>query len=210
MMALFFGLILASSHLVHQMIPEMTRRHIAFMVAGILFAYKLVGIPALSQPPNGDWYYFLCGVVAISAMILPGISGAFILLLMGKYTDVTGIVSGMLDRTATPAEWEAIGSFGLGALFSLLAFSKFLRWLLANYETWTMAVLCGFMIGSLRKIWPFKIDLTPDVEKLKLKQFENVLPDFTISSTWISLILMVVAFASVLYLERWANNKESR
>ena len=203
--AVFFGLIVASSALVGQMVSSWNWDTALLVVAGTAFAYLLVGLPFLQTPPDNAAYLFACGAVSICAMILPGISGAFILLILGKYYDVIGSLKSVLHLDITGQALETVGVFLLGAAVGLLSFSKVLNWLLDHHKSYTMAVLCGFMIGSLRKIWPFAKDLTPDVAKFKLKQFENVAPDFGDGSVWLSILLAVLAVVFVFVLDRLSN-----
>ncbi|NIL96384.1 MAG: DUF368 domain-containing protein [Planctomycetales bacterium] len=159
--SIFFGLILASSILVARLVQPWRFVTVVAACVGAGFAFWLVGqMPQLA--PSGYGYLWLCGVIGISAMILPGISGSFILVLMGKYADVIGAVSQLTDGTADPSTFLTLGVFATGCVVGLLAFSKVLRWLLAHYEPATLAVLCGFLVGSLRKIWPFKEDKTSE------------------------------------------------
>ena len=169
----FFGLIAASSWLVGMMVPRWRVQEVASLLLGAVFAFYLVGLPLIEQPPGTLTYLFFCGVIAICAMILPGISGAFILLLLGKYVEVTGMIKGAIHGEISAEIVIAVGVFCSGCLIGLLSFSRLLRWLLANHHNVTMAVLCGFMIGSLRKLFPFQTDLTPDVTELKHKLYEN-------------------------------------
>ena len=227
-LSLFFGLILASSFLVGRMVERWSLATIGLLAAGTVFAYWLVGqLPAV--PPEGAWYVFLCGAVAICAMILPGISGAFIMLIMGMYADITGAISAVTHGEATAQTFLTLGIFACGCALGLLSFSKCLRWLLARHEAATMATLCGFMFGSLRKIWPFKenvsiryldsfrlteeeraiIEQSPErlseFVKVKDQIFENMMPDTfgTHSITCIGIALTGIIL--VLLLDRVSN-----
>ena len=201
-LAAFTGLIVASSFLVARMVDRWTPGLMLCLLAGVGVAYWICGLPLLNQPPEGNLYVFFCGMVAICAMILPGISGAFILLILGKYSDITGLLKDVLHGQITVEAVTTIAVFVTGCALGLIGFSKFLRWLLARHERQTMALLCGFMAGSLRKIWPFRVDLTPEIEKFKLKQFENVWPDLSQGSVWLSLVIAGLAVAFVLALDR--------
>jgi putative membrane protein len=170
----FFGMIAASSLLVGRMISRFTARELVLLVAGVVGASFIVSLPALAHPPDALWYIFVCGVVGICAMILPGISGAFVLLLMGKYHDLTGILKNAVTLQVTTGDVAVVAVLGTGCVLGLITFSKCLRWLLARHEPQTMAALCGFMIGSLWKIWPFQADLTPSQPELKLKEFAHL------------------------------------
>ncbi|MCH7989828.1 MAG: DUF368 domain-containing protein [Planctomycetes bacterium] len=198
--AAFFGLILASIVLVARMIRRWDVLSVGGLLLGAGFAYWLVGqLPG--KPPEGNAYLFMCGMIAICAMILPGISGAFILVILGKYHDMTGLLKGFLHGNITLETTTTLIVFLTGCVVGLLSFSKLLNWMLDRHKSLTMAVLCGFMIGSLRKIWPFKHDLTPEITEIKRKLFENVLPDSFNGDVWLALGLAVAAIAFVFALD---------
>ena len=200
-LAMFFGLILASSLLVSKMVPRWSIQSAAGFLGGCLFAYWLVG-----QTPTASiddiWYFFLCGMLGICAMILPGISGAFILLLLGVYTDVTGLLRDLLHGNWTFHVWGSVIVFVSGCVVGLLIFSKFLSWLLKSHGGLTMAVLCGFMLGSLRKIWPFKMDMTPHIADFKAKHLVNILPQQWDGLTWLSLGCLLAGIGIVFLLDK--------
>lgn len=198
--AVFTGLILGSSVLVARVVGRWSLLRVGLFVAGTVVAFVVVGLPFLESPPESQLYIFFCGTVGICAMILPGISGAFILLILGKYTEITGLIKEVLHLRITHHTLVTIAVFSLGMATGLILFSKLLRWLLSRYEAGTMAVLCGFMLGSLRKLWPFKIDLTPEELDFKRKVFANVFPPPVDHHFWICLVLGLLAFASVLLL----------
>ncbi len=201
-LAAFFGLILASGVLVGRMVERWSFNAVALCVAGAGFAFWITGLkPTPGEPTTA--FIFLCGMIGICAMILPGISGAFILLLLGVYVHVTDAIKSIKGITSGAFTWdhaETIVVFGIGCCIGLLAFSKILRWLLQRHESMTMALLCGFMVGSLRKIWPFQRDLTPEVEKFKLKIFENAGPEST-GQLLIVITIIVVAMVFVFALD---------
>lgn len=205
--AAFFGLIFASSFLVGRMVTKWAPAEIVALIGGALGAYALVGLPLLDNPPDHPVYVFFCGTIGICAMILPGISGSFILLLLGKYSDITGMIKSVPKQLLAGQfpinELITLTIFAAGCAIGLITFSKFLRWLLKRHYSITMALLCGFMAGSLRKIWPFKIDNTPDVTEFKQKVFENIpLNGITIDGTFWTLIgVIVVSAAFVLVLD---------
>jgi len=202
--AVFFGLILASSVIVGRKAHAWSLRSIPVAALGAVFAFFLVGLDVLESPPESPSYLFLCGAISICAMILPGISGSFILLIMGKYSLVIGILKEFARLRMTYDAFVTIAVFASGALIGLLSFSKFLKWLLKTHHDLTMIVLCGFMLGSLRKIWPFQIDQSPDVKKFAAKNFEPYLPDLSAGDVQLSLALMVAAFAFVFVLEHYS------
>lgn len=211
-LSLFFGLILASSLLVAQMVHRWTVLNVLVFVASLVGVYILVGEHAI-QPPEGNLYVFFCGMIAICAMILPGISGALILILLGKYHDVTGLLKTIpKELLKGHIDWSGLLTvvvFVLGCLLGLILFSKVLRWLLHNYHTLTMAVLCGLMVGSLRRIWPFKVDVTPytseqtpETVSFKHRIYENVWPTAFDGLFWASIALIVVAALLVWGLDK--------
>lgn len=209
-LAAFFGLIAASSLLVARMIEKWTTNIFVLMAAGAAIALWIVRQPALTHPPDALWYVFLCGVIGICAMILPGISGAFILLILGKYHDITGIIKDTLKLNITSENILTVVVFSAGCAIGLISFAKALRWLLARHESQTMGVLCGFMLGSLWKIWPFQRDLTPSEEKFKLKQFEHLsLSEVPIDVTFgVTLSIALAAVLFVLILDKMTHGHD--
>lgn len=143
----FFGLILASALLVGRRIERWQGGAILGLVASMVGAYGLVGVVPLATPDT-PLFLFFCGTIAICAMILPGISGSFILVLLGQYHTVLEAVH-QLDLSTLIV-------FGTGACTGLMLFVRILNWFLERYHTITLACLTGLMIGSLRKIWPWK------------------------------------------------------
>lgn len=166
----FFGLIVASALVIARKITEWKIRSIIAMLIGIGIAY-MVTVVTPAETTNAYWFLFLSGALAICAMILPGISGAFILLLLGKYEFVLSALSNF--------KFDVIAVVGVGAAVGLLSFSNLLSWLLKKYHNMTIALLSGFMIGSLNKVWPWKETISTftdrhGVEKALVQ--ENILP----------------------------------
>ncbi len=143
----FFGLILISSPLILREIKKWHGGIVVSFITGIATAYAIT-ILSPAQTPEALWFIFLAGSLAICAMILPGISGAFILLLLGKYE--------YMMQALTQADWPTILVFALGCVVGLLSFSRLLSWILNNYRYPALALLGGFMLGSLNKVWPWK------------------------------------------------------
>lgn len=166
----FFGLIIASAIYIAGKIQHWNYKKILALVVGVGVAYSIT-IVTPAQTPEALWFIFLSGALAICAMILPGISGAFILLLLGKYQYVIEAV-GNLDLSI-------LFILATGALVGIISFSNVLSWFLRKYHDLTIAVLAGFMVGSLNKVWPWKqttetfIDRHGEVQPLVQ---ENVLP----------------------------------
>lgn len=144
--AFFFGLILASAVVMVRGIKDFRGADLIPAVIGL--ALGLV-ICTMSPTKTTDdiWFIFLCGAISICAMILPGISGSFILLVMGKYHYIM--------QAITDLNWPVIIVFGVGCVVGILAFAKLLHWLLARWERPTMLVLLGFVFGSLVRVWPW-------------------------------------------------------
>lgn len=143
----FFGLILVSSPLIMRDIAKWTLGSAVSFIAGIVIAYLITVISPTETPTNLPFIFF-CGALAICAMILPGISGAFILLLIGKYEYM---ITSLIELNI-----PVILIFVLGCFLGLVGFSRFLSWILTHYRFPTLALLAGFMIGSLNKVWPWK------------------------------------------------------
>ena len=164
--AFFFGLIVASSIFIIRGISGWHIREGLFLILGVILGVTVCTLSP-TQTPEALWFVFLSGAIAICAMILPGISGSFILLILGKYqfimSNITACVSniGALwgASGADPALfWSAalvIAVFLIGAVCGIIGFSKFLHWLLARWHKETLIVLAGFIIGSLVKVWPW-------------------------------------------------------
>ena len=157
--AFFFGLVVASIFFVRRKVRKFTALNISTLIAGGIIAYLIAGLLPTTTP-EGMLYYFISGVIAICAMILPGISGSYLLLIMGKYEQILHAVN---DR-----EFSTLLVFTLGALVGIVIFAKFLSWLLQHYHDFTMAALIGLMIGSLRRIWPWQMHVESNVHILGL------------------------------------------
>lgn len=143
----FLGLILSSSLFVARAAGKFKVSTLIIFHAGIaISAYITYITPATAN--EAYWFIFLSGAIAICAMILPGVSGSFILVLLGMY--------GFILEAVSTLNIAVIAIFGLGAVAGLLSFSNLLSWLLKNYKSFTIATLAGFMVGSINKIWPWK------------------------------------------------------
>lgn len=145
--AFFFGLVAASAIYVGKQIKQWDWKHALLLVAGIVIAYYIT-ILSPAEGSDSKLYLFICGAIAICAMILPGISGSLILLLLGAYAPIVGAIGNLDIMTLLPV--------ALGAGIGLLLFSRVLSWLFNHYKTMTLALLTGFMIGALNKVWPWK------------------------------------------------------
>ena len=210
-LAAFFGLIMGSCVLVARMVkPDSVRARwtcLAIGALGVGLALVLVTRNTLAGGPSLG-YTFMAGSVAICAMILPGISGAYILLLLGKYAEITGILKKLPRGEASSPDLVTLAVFAAGCAIGLILFSKLLRWMLQRWHSHTLALLCGFMIGSLYKIWPFQQDLTPTVE-FKHKQFRPVWPEAFDGQVMACLAIAAAGVVAVLLLQRLAARERS-
>ncbi len=157
----FFGLIIASIIYIAKQVKGWTFKDIIGILLGGALAYYIT-IASVSKDSNSVFFLFFAGALAISAMILPGISGSFILVLLGAYKPVIGGIKNLIEVIKAGEYSELItvglpiGIFAIGCLVGLLTFSRVLSWLFKKHEKLTLATLTGFMIGSLNKIWPWK------------------------------------------------------
>ena len=198
----FFGLVLASIIYVAKKISRWYVGTVVMLIAGCLIAYFITTLSPQEAVVTYP-FVFLSGALAICAMILPGISGSFILLLLGMYKPV-------LDAIHFK-DFGLIAVLMAGAVVGLLSFSRLLKWLFDHYENLTLAVLTGFIIGSLNKIWPWKHVLESELinGKVKILKEESVLPlsfDGDPQLGW-AVLLGIAGFAFILLLERLADKK---
>lgn len=163
----FFGLILLSSFMILREIDRWNFTNILFLLIGTAAA-ACICLISPSSTPETFLFVFLSGAIAINAMILPGISGSFILLLMGKYAFIMTAV--------TTLDIPVLATFACGAVIGILLFSHFLGWLLKEFYMVTIAALSGFMIGSLIKVWPWKTIVAADAANAALTVDRPVLP----------------------------------
>lgn len=152
--AFFFGLIVASSIFILRGISGWGLREILFLIGGVVLGVTICTLSP-TQTPDALWFIFISGAIAICAMILPGISGSFILLILGKYQYILGAVSDLVAGQNVVSNLLIIGVFAIGAVVGILSFSKFLHWLLSRWHKQALIILAGFIIGSLVKIWPW-------------------------------------------------------
>ena len=191
----FFGWVLASTWFVTKDIKGWNWKTVAGFVGGAVIAYYItVATPA--ETSTNLMFIFLCGAIAICAMILPGISGSFILVLLGKYFYVMEAVK-TLDLVV-------LGVFAFGAALGITSFSRVLSYALKNFRNITLSVLSGFMLGSLNKVWPWK-----EVEKLVSDGHEvmiehNIAPNTEVAE---AVVLMLIGFILVYVLEKISAKK---
>jgi len=218
----FFGLIIASAIVIGRQIKNWDFQKIIAFIIGIVIAY---GITILS-PAEGSlnpFYIFISGMLAISALLLPGISGSFILLLMGMYTIIIPTLKHFL-KTFDAASFFIIAIFASGCLVGLAGFSRVLSWLFKKYKDISLALLTGFLIGALNKVWPWRnvseimikdtgervsvLDYTNfskiDPETIKIISETNVwFSDYEMSNPYVisTILCTFAAFVAVLWLD---------
>jgi len=199
----FFGLVLASIYFVAKQVEKWNLRAIFGLLLGIVIAYYITILPPLSTEVT-PWFMFLSGGLAICAMILPGISGSFILVLLGAYKPV-------LDAIQHKNFMTLLYLIG-GAIIGLLSFSRLLKWLFDNYKNTTLALLAGFIIGSLNKVWPWKKVLLSEVinGKLKIIQEQSVSPfAYSVNNhLYAAIVLALIGFMLIVLLEKVSTRKD--
>lgn len=200
--AFFFGLVLASILYVAKQIKHWNTLAIISALAAAFLAYYITTLPSLANNDN-PLFLFLAATIAICAMILPGISGAFILVLLGAYKTLSGAFHDF--------NIKKILIFITGAVVGLLSFSKLLKWLFNNHKNITLSVLTGFIIGSLNKIWPWKETLSTRIDSkgiqipvLQQSISPNKFTELYQSDTQLgfAILLMGVGFFSIIILEK--------
>lgn len=197
--SLFFGLIAASIWVVGRKVKQWGPGAVVSFLVGAAAAFQVVAlVPATT--PESPGFIFLSGMIAICAMILPGLSGAFILVILGKYEFITATLKNPLD----PVNLGVILIFGAGCIVGLAGFSRVLKFLLESWYNLTLAFLTGLMAGSMRKVWPWKEALEQKIVggELLVLQERNVLPDALNSDVLFAVGLMVIGFAAVMALEK--------
>jgi putative membrane protein len=190
--AFFFGLVAASVLTVSRRVKAWNAGPIIGIVLGAVGAYLLVGLVPV-ETPDTWWFFFLSGAIAICAMVLPGVSGSFMLVLLGKYERILSAVT----------DWE-IGTLLLviaGAVVGIVTVAQVLSWLFKRYHDGTVAVLAGMLIGSLRKVWPWKEVGVAGLER-------NVLPAAWTWEVTLILLLALFGFGLITILTLWAARRE--
>jgi putative membrane protein len=230
----FFGLIVASIVFVGKQITKWNLGTYVSLLLGAIVAFYITTLPSLADNDNALFLFF-AGALAICAMILPGISGSFILVILGAYKTLSDALHDF--------DFKKIFLFAGGAIVGLLSFSRILKWLFKNYHNTTLAILTGFILGSLNKIWPWKMTLEvlekstgkmipfSEISNLgTLSVFQQQINDFetykTVSekSIWASqyfeinnetnpqiafaISLMVVGFLTIFILEKLGSKKQ--
>jgi len=219
----FFGLIIASIYFVGKQIKKWNIANVIALILGVIIAFYISTLPSLGAN-NNPYFLFLAGAIAICAMILPGISGSFILVILGAYKTLSDALHDF--------DVKKIVIFMTGAIVGLLSFSRVLKWLFKNYYNTTLALLTGFIIGSLNKVWPWKKTIsvldshtgkeiefnslsdlgnlsifqqqTNDFETYKTVLEESIYPSSYTGDpqTWYAIALMIIGFLVIFILEK--------
>jgi len=199
----FFGLVLASVIYIAKQIKNWNVVTILALIIGASVAYYVTILPPMVSEGSSDLFMFFAGALAICAMILPGISGGFILLLLGAYKPA---LDALHDK-----DLKIIFLLISGAIVGLLSFSRVLKWMFDKFHNLTLAVLTGFVFGSLNKIWPWKKIIESEMinGKLKILQEETISPMSYQGDPEIgwALILAIIGFVVIILLEKSAKIK---
>lgn len=199
----FLGLIVASIYFVGKQITKWNPVVIIALIIGAGIAFYISQLPSLGTN-DSPWFLFLAGSIAICAMILPGISGSFILIILGAYKTLSDAIHDI--------DLKKIIIFATGALVGLLSFSHVLKWLFKHYHNVTLALLTGFIFGSLNKVWPWKNTLTwhTNSKGIKAPLLQESISPFTFNGDnqiILAVILMILGFLTIFILERVGNKK---
>jgi len=198
--AFFFGLVLASAPLLSREVKHKTVRKYSMILLGVLIAVTITSLPPAVQS-DSPLFLTISGAIAICAMLLPGISGSFILLILGAYTPVITALSNF--------DILRIGAFAVGALIGLLSFSRVLSRILKNHHSTTIALLTGFLLGSLHVLWPWK----KEIEMLYTHSdgreewlLGNVLPNSTPNEFILTIASVAIGAILVTVLDRFSRS----
>ena len=196
--AFFFGLVLASTWFVAKEIKQwQVKTAVSFVIGAVLAYYITVATPA--ETPTHPLFIFLCGAIAICAMILPGISGSFILVLLGKYFYIMEAVKSFRITVML--------TFMAGAVIGITTFSRVLSFALRRFHDATIALLSGFMLGSLNKVWPWKETIETYTDShgvVKPLVEQNIAPNTQVIE---AVGLMILGFTLVYALEKLSTRK---
>lgn len=204
-MAFFFGLILISVFLVARTVKQWNATALIALAIGTAIA---VGIALLAPASENSSfiYLFACGIVAMCSMILPGLSGSFVLIIMGNYALILGAIGSANISILLP--------LALGCVFGLVAFSHVLSWVFKHFHDQTIALMSGFILGSLAIIWPWKNTLTNSIQredgsnKEVVTGYDWFLPSFLDTQTWLAIGLIVVGAISLWLMEKGSSAKK--
>ncbi|MEZ4793259.1 MAG: DUF368 domain-containing protein [Gelidibacter sp.] len=200
----FFGLIVASVYFVGKQITKWNAAAIIAFAIGAFAAYYISQLPSMATNDN-PYFLFFAGALAICAMILPGISGSFILVILGAYKTLSDALHDF--------DLKKVAIFAIGALVGILSFSHVLKWLFKHYHNVTMAILTGFIFGSLNKIWPWKevLTWTTNSEGVQIPLVEKSISPYGYEGDpqlVFAIALMIVGFFVIFILEKLGDKKD--
>jgi len=212
--AAFFGMIIGSIYYIIKDFEDWSKRNIILMLLGALVGIVISLLDPATENDN-LWFVFLCGIIGVSGMTLPGLSGSFILILLGNYVLLlVDSVNALYDTVADIIQWDfsflenqsrirllyVLTVFSLGSLVGLITLSHFLSFLLKKYKTATFSTITGFITGSLGVVWPWKTKVykTDAFQKTLidakgnpiLDNYNRFFPDFTLSETYIAILFI--------------------
>jgi putative membrane protein len=190
----FFGLVLASILFVGKQISKWSFKTIIAIIIAALFAYYITQLEPITDAGSSPFYLILSGALAISAMILPGLSGSFVLVLLGVYQLVLNAVH--------QKEITIISLVGIGAVLGLLSFARILKYIFEHYRNTTLAILTGFIIGALNKIWPWKNLIQTKETNVSPYNFEGD------NQLLFAILLATLGFLLIILLEKWGNRQK--
>jgi putative membrane protein len=200
----FFGLVLASIIYIGKQVKKWNLKTIFIGALGIMFGYIITVIPATDATEINYLFLIFAGAIASCAMILPGISGSYILLLIGIYPVVMTAI--------TNRDFKIISAIGIGVVICLLVFSRLLKWLFANYKNEMLVVLTGIMLGSLNKVWPWKQTISTYVNSHGVSKplLEQSISPYSFNGDaqlTMAIVAAVIGFAIILVMEKLAVHK---
>ena len=181
----FLGLVLATIFVIYKLVKSWNYINLIFVITSTFISFYIGSINIIADIEVNLAYIFTCGIIAASAMIIPGISGALILVILGLYSTIINAVNNL--------EYDKIVTFALGAIIGLLSFSKIIKWMFDKNSSRTYSILLGFVIGSLSEVWPWKSELG-----------ENILPSSYIGENYLfySIILISIGFLLIFLVEK--------
>ncbi|WP_299671903.1 DUF368 domain-containing protein [uncultured Polaribacter sp.] len=227
----FFGMIIGSIYYIGKDFGEWNSANFISLVIGISVG---LGISFLNPAPENDnlWFVFVCGIIGVSGMTLPGLSGSFILILMGNYAlllvdsvnelfyILTNLVSGNFEVLSDPEKiryLKIIAVFTAGSAFGLVSISHILGYVLKRWNAIVTAVIIGFITGSLGIVWPWKkaVYLVKEDEFLLdksgdkiIENYKRFVPDFSATETWVAIFYIVIGIAIILIIDYYGRKKK--